>query len=395
VVTTTLDVQQARVGDLPVVAARVPWVHQSLAMLHVDGGYGSDQPDRAGLAHLTEHVCVVTTARRHGVRVYAKTDAVCTRYLLRAAPEHAGTVAAAIGSLLTADGHDGQVHNHETSAVLTEMARLVDQPQLAIAPAAALAGFPTLDVSVPDVATSESVRALRAEDVVGFRAGSYRPDRSVLCMIGPDEPAAMLDLVARHLPEPAGEALPEPAPGQRTPLAQPFGSTCALVLATPTPPARRERDLAARHLAADLLTGTPGILAELAGAYGTRSTAFSTLVGRDQALLVVGWPPGPRVAELAAALGGVIADPARAGADRLLGAVRARVGTTIAYEQRSGEGMATMLLRHATGTGVWPDPTVFDVVPDAAVTAAAARMLRAARLWRVSDDALVEEGSPR
>jgi hypothetical protein len=389
--TSTLEVRQARVRGLPVVAAQVPWMHQSVAMLHVNGGYGADPSQRAGLAHLTEHVCVVTTARRHAIRVFAKTDAVCTRYLLRAAPEHAAAVAGAVGSLFTADRHDAQVHDNETSAVLTEMARLIDQPQLAVAPAAAVAGFPDLDVSVPDVATAGSVRALRAEDVVRFRAATYRPDRSVLCVLGPQDPEEMLDLLATQVPEPDALVGTEPPAAGRIPLVQPLGSACALVLALPTPMVSVEEDLASRHLAADLVTGSPGILSELAARYGTRSTAFTTMVGRDRALLVVGWPPGQHVEPLAAALEQAIGEPPLAGVDRPVAATRRRVGTTIAYEQQSGEGLATMLLRHATGTGAWPDPALFDSVPDGRLTGMAGDMLRSARLWRVAGGVLVGE----
>jgi hypothetical protein len=50
-----------------------------------------------------------------------------------------------------------------------------------------------------------------------------------------------------------------------------------------------------------------------------------------------------------------------------------------------------MLLRHATGTGAWPDPALFDAVPDGRLTGMAGDMLRSARLWRVAGGALVGE----
>ena len=395
----TLDVLRAEVNGLPVVATRTPWAHATVGMLHVHNGYATDPLGLEGVAHLTEHVCVASIARSHDVRIFAKTDSTSTRYLLRVAPDHLPNLAGAVSAMFAPVAHDQRLHDNETNAVIIEMARLADQPQLSVSPAVATSGYPGLDVSLPDTATTESVRALTPADVLAFRRATYHPNRAVLCLVGPNDPRELLDLLAaemdvREAPVgPAGSAsglAPGDLPTRDWP-ARDLGGSCALVLGALTAPARSSADLAARHIASELFAGTPGMLDDLAGRLGARSSAFSILVGREHNLLVVGWPPGPAVDDLAAEVAAAIADPDahRPDADTVAG-VRARVVSRVAFDLQSSEGLAQMLLRHATGTGPWPATDTFETLPDTAVADAAVHLLRSARLWRIADGALAE-----
>lgn len=390
---TRLDVLEAEVGNLRVVATRAPWAHSTVGILDVATGYSTDPPGKDGVAHLSEHVCVASLSRAHGVRIFAKTDSMSTRYLIRAGEDGEADVADVVGSMFAPEAHDTQVHENETNAVLIEMARLTDQPQLSVSPAVAAAGFPGLDVTLPDIATDDSVRALTPADVLAFRQALYRPERAVLSLVGPRDPAELLDVLAHRATSTMSASSTEHDPGLPTRAwpARHLGSSCALALGTVTAPARSSEELAARHIAEELFAGAGGLLDRLGARHGARSSAFSILTGREQNLLVTGWPPGQAVAGLVDLLRRAIDDPAgfRPSAEDIAVA-RSRVISTVAFEQRSAEGLAQQLLKHATGTGPWPGIAVFESVPDEAIAATVGELLGAARLWRIVDGALDE-----
>ncbi len=387
---TELDVLSAEVGRLRVVATRAPWAHSTVGILEVATGYSTDPPGKDGVAHLTEHVCVASLSRRHGVRIFARTDSVSTRYLVRAGEDGETAVADVVAAMFAPEAHDAQVHENETNAVLIEMARLTDQPQLSISPAVAAAGFPGLDVTLPDVATDESVRALSREDVLAFRRALYRPERAVLSLVGPRDPAELLDVLATRNAAAAAGVVAEPGLPVRDWPARHLGSSCALALGTVTAPARSSAELAARHIAEELFAGAGGLLDRLGAEHGIRSSAFSILTGREQNLLVTGWPAGSGVAGLTGTLRQAIDDPATVlPSAELVDVARSRVTANVAFEQRTAEGLAQQLLKHATGTGPWPETAVFESVPDETITTTVARLLGSARLWRIVDGTLV------
>jgi predicted Zn-dependent peptidase len=393
-VVTELDVLEAEVGHLHVVASRAPWAHSTVGILEVDTGYSTDPPGKDGVAHLTEHVCVASLSRKHGVRIFAKTDSVSTRYLIRAGEDGEANVADVVDAMFSPEAHDTQVHENETNAVLIEIARLTDQPQLSISPAVAAAGFSGLDVTLPDIATDESVRALTPADVLAFRQALYRPARAVLSLVGPRDPAELLDVLATRAATTMSSgtvARKELGLPFRTWPARHLGSSCALALGTVTALARSSAELAARHIAEELLAGAGGLLDRLGAEHRTRSSAFSILTGREQNLLVTGWPVGEAVAELIETLRRAIDDPAtvRPTAENIAVA-RSRVISTVAFEQRSAEGLAQQLLKHVTRTGPWPEIATFESVPDETIATAVGGLLGSARLWRIVDGALVE-----
>jgi predicted Zn-dependent peptidase len=393
-VVTELDVLEAEVGRLRVVVARTPWAYSTVGIMDVATGYSTDPPGKDGVAHLTEHVCVASLSRRHGVRIFAKTDSVSTRYLIRAGEDGETNVADVVSAMFAPDAHDKQVHENETNAVLIEMARLTDQPQLSISPAVAAAGFPGLDVTLPDIATDDSVRALSQDDVLAFRQALYRPERAALSLVGPRDPAELLDVLATKAASTmSADALVEVAPGlpKRAWPVRHLGSSCALALGTVTAPARSSAELAARHLAEELFAGTGGLLERLGGAHDIRSSAFSILTGCEQNLLVTGWHQGQNLDGLIETLRRAIDDPAafQPTAENIAVA-RSRVISTVAFEQRSAEGLAQQLLKHVTRTGPWPGITIFESVPDKTIAAVVGELLDAARLWRIVDGALDE-----
>ncbi|TNH30585.1 insulinase family protein [Micromonospora orduensis] len=381
------------VGGLTVVAVQVPHFRSCVGVLSVPVGYGADPAGQEGTAHLTEHICVATAASRERVQMAARTEVSATRYSARATPGSSAALIAALTSTLGARPYPAELHETERRAVLTENARVRDQPQLQIAPAVAARVAPTLDLGLRDTTTETSIGAVTPSDIVDFRQRWYRPEGSVLCLVSPNDPDKLIAEVEAELAAVPPPTDPERAPGSRAP-AEPFdvpGWSDCFIWAATTPAVTTPADLLARQLATELLTGRAGLLDEESSAVGTRSTGFATLPGRHADLLVTAWPSGPHCESLADGLRDRLPDVlSNGGGAAAVGRARARLRTRIAFEQQSPGGLASMLVRYALGQGAWPDIREIDAAADDRVVELAVRMLREASFWRIADSRLGE-----
>jgi predicted Zn-dependent peptidase len=334
------------------------------------------------------------------LRVFARTETHSTRYFARATPDRLDDLVGSIGVLLDARPHTAATHRNETSAVLTELARLDDQPQLRIASTLAAHAFADLDISMPDVATPASISGLGVADVTSFRARHYRPAGTVVAVAGPHPPEEVLDRLAGVAfdtaePQPADPQPADPDPAERPLPSRVVGAGHALVYAAPTPPVRNDDERTAGQIATELIVESSGLLARLGDPYGARSNGFSVLNGADRDLIVVAWPPHERLGELRSALRRLAEDPAGVTSTPeyvpLLATVRARLRIRLAYELQSPGGLAQVLLGYRLGQHPWPDPAGYDQVPDDLVTRAVIGTLGAARLWRVDAETLKDD----
>jgi predicted Zn-dependent peptidase len=391
--TTVLD---TTVHGMSVIAAGLPSARSCVGVLRVSAGFADDPLGQEGTAHLTEHVCAITAVRR-GVQLAARTESIATRYSARVAPDATAALVQGILSPLRAEIHPAELHEAETQAVLTENARTRDQPKLLMAPAVAARAAPTLDAAIRDTSTQDSMARISRSDIVAFRRRWYRPDRSMLCLVGPDHPAKLLaeaDRVVATL-APSCEEGEERRDGQaRRGPAQRFqaaGWPDSVIWASATPPVSTDGDLLARHIAVDLLTGSPGLLDAAGSAHGSRPTGQATLPGTRSDFLVVAWsvpgPPPSLAAELHQCLPRLLAAAEGAAA---LAQARARLRARIAFDQQSPGSLAAMLLRHALGQGPWPDADNVEAAPTDRVIELAAGMLRQASFWRVAEGQLAE-----
>ena len=378
------------VDGLKVIAAQLPYARSCVGVLSVPTGYADDPPGREGTAHLTEHICVVTAPHRDRVQMGARTEATATRYSARTTPSSAATLLAALTSPFDPKICPAALHESETRAVLTENARVRDQPQLQVASAVAALAAPTLDVAFRDTTTEHSIAAVTPDDVVAFRQRRYRPTGSVLCLVGPGDPDELLaqaHAAAAILPGGREPVHPGPARGPAEPCQSEGWKDCFL-WSTLTPPADGDDDQFARRLAVELLVGTGGLLDESGTAVGSRSTGYATLPGRHTDLHVVAWPAGAHTATLAAELTERAADRLESTGRAAVAGARARLRSRIAFDQQSPGGLAAMLVRHALGQGPWPAIADIDLVDDRRVIELADRMLHAATVWQIADGRL-------
>jgi predicted Zn-dependent peptidase len=384
-------VVETTVRGMTVVAAQLSWAPTCVGSLHVPAGFAHDPPGQAGTAHLTEHICAAVAARRGRMRIAARTDATATRYSARAGRGGAAALVRTLTSAFTTEAADPRLLEAEIQAVLTENARLRDQPQLHVAHAVASRAVPISDLAVRDATTQATLAAVAPADVGSFVHRWYRPEGAVLCVVAPDDPDAVI-----HEVDAALAAVP---PGVRQPAldptpAQPYqvsGWSDCVVWATLTPPATTDDDLLARQLAVELLTGASGLLDEAGAAVGTRSTGRATLIGSRAELLVVAWPPGPHTRHLLSALHRPIPELAGGTEAAAIAAARARLRSRIAFDQQSPGGLAALLVRYMLGRGPWP---ALDVIGDSSdgvrVVDFAARLLAAATYWQIQDGTLGE-----
>lgn len=384
------------VHGMTVIAAGLPSARSCVGMLNVSAGFADDPAGQEGTAHLTEHVCATTAVHRGGVQLAARTEPIATRYSARATPAAMAALVQGCVSPLYAEMHPAQLHKAETQAVLTENARTRDQPKLLLAHAVAARMAPALDAAIRDTSTEDSMSKISRADIVAFRRRWYRPDRATLCVVGPDHPGKLLAEADRAASTLAlgREAGGEHRDGQaRRGPAHPFqveGWPDSVIWASVTPPVSADGDLLARHIAVELLTGSPGLLGAASATCGG-PTGQAMLPGIRSDLLVIAWSAtGPLTllpAELHQRLPRMLAS---ADGTAALAHARARLQAQIAFDQQSPGGLAAMLLGYALGKGPWPDADSVWAAPAGRVLELAAEMLSQAKLWRVADGQLAE-----
>jgi hypothetical protein len=377
-----IEVVEAELHGMRLQIARVPGAHVAAGVIEVDTGHGHDPLGHEGLAHLTEHVRATTATSIHGIKVSGQTEATLTRYAASSAHDGALHLAATLAAVLHPVRHDSVLHDSERNAVLIEMARQADRPQLRIAPAAAWAALPDSVHAITDVATPATVSAVTVDAVTDFGAAAYLSHRARLCLVSRHDPAHVLDTLAEHVSAggPGGEPVLLPAAARGvTPGADP--STRAVVLVGPAAHGADQTRALAREAAVELLFGAGGALSAAAAAHGLTPIGYSLLPGLHADLGVLAWQLGDpdQVARFAADLRHL--DPSRLD----IAGVRRALRAGMRYEQASAGGLARQLMRYAAGAGPWPDPDAFVSVTDAHIVACCVQILLNIQLWVLAE----------
>lgn len=385
------DVTTTQLGALTVIITAMPWAHSCAGILDLPGGFAEDATHLAGLAHLTEHISVAEAVRRSGVPLQARTYADGTRYAARTARRGTASLIDALTSPLRPEPHGEDLHRRETHALLTEVARLRDSPQLQVAGAVGALSFPGAGAAARDLTTVDSVSSVTPTDVLRFRQDLARRPGAILSLAGRVQAEELLDLIAARLGPVAVDVVPgPPAPRQEPPARS--GEWLDGLFWTALPPrAAGDNALAARLIATELVASTGGLLDGVAAGHGRASNAYATVPERDRDVLVVGWTAGAIPAGLPAALHDlryVDADGNR----EAVAAARARVRARIAFTMQAPGGLAELLLNSALSAGPWPDLAALDEVPAEQVVAAAEAILRTAVLWQTADGQLSRYG---
>src|SRR5947209_7137810 len=209
----------------PVVAIQV-WVRV---------GSADERADEAGLAHLHEHMLFKGTARR-GPGEIARTIEACggeinawtsfdqTVYHVVLASRFFADGMDVLADAVTSAAFDPDELKREIEVVCEEIKRSQDSPARKLSRELFAASFGRHPYGKPVIGTEESVRSFTRDGILKFYRRWYKPENTVVVVVGDVRTAEALRLAEKCFAFPAGAFEPAPPrpsePHREAPLAK-------------------------------------------------------------------------------------------------------------------------------------------------------------------------------
>ena len=209
----------------PVVAIQV-WVRV---------GSADERADEAGLAHLHEHMLFKGTARR-GPGEIARTIEACggeinawtsfdqTVYHVVLASQFFAEGMDVLADAVTSAAFDPGELQREIEVVCEEIKRSMDSPTRKLSRELFASAFSRHPYGKPVIGTEESVRGFRREGILRFYRRWYKPENTVVIVVGDVREAEAVRLAQKLFAWPPGPFEPAPArpaePRREVPLAR-------------------------------------------------------------------------------------------------------------------------------------------------------------------------------
>jgi len=205
-------------NGLRVVVVPLPHLHTSAAQLTVRAGSRYEDAATAGISHFVEHMLYRGSAaypttfalnraiERQGGGLYAETSRELTSYLLDSPPESLPALLEVLADAVIRPGWYEM--DTERRIVLEELLEDLDEDGQLICTEDLARGLAWGDhpLGLPIAGTQASVSAYTPEQVAAHHARHYTGANSVLCVAGPFEPAAVVEVAARCFADlPGGE----------------------------------------------------------------------------------------------------------------------------------------------------------------------------------------------
>ena len=177
--------------------------------LVVPAGTDADPPGKYGTASLTSAMLTEGAGARSAVEIADALDAMLANLsaydrrrfdiaaALRAGPARSRGTGADGRRGPAADVSDGELETLRQQRLGT-LRNARENPDAVAALAFARSSYGTHRSSAPLIGTSDSLRALAAEDLRAFHAAAYRPDTSTLIVIGDFTPEQVLPQLETH-----------------------------------------------------------------------------------------------------------------------------------------------------------------------------------------------------
>jgi predicted Zn-dependent peptidase len=205
---TTLD------SGVRVVTERVPGVRSVALGFLIDTGSAIERPEQAGISHLLEHMLFRGTERfgsqqidelfdEMGAEINAGTDKDSTTLYTRVLDDHLERAFDVMTDMVWRPRF-GELEA-EREVVLEEIAMYEDDPQDRVFEEIGRAVFGAHPLGRPVIGTAATVAAIDREQLAAFHAERYRPGSIVVAAAGSIEHDALVELVSRAQPAPAGE----------------------------------------------------------------------------------------------------------------------------------------------------------------------------------------------
>lgn len=204
----------------------MPNLRTSAVGVFLGAGARHESDARNGLAHFLEHMAfksangsnareIAEAVEARGGVMNASTGYELTNYFVRCLTPDAPEMLDVALALAFAPDHPQEEIEREKGVVRQEIGEAADQPDDLVFELAQVASYPGHPLGRPILGTEQTLETIRRDDLVGFGATNYSPQRTVVSVGGAFDRDAVLDVVNRWLASRKGD----PAPASIAPVA--------------------------------------------------------------------------------------------------------------------------------------------------------------------------------
>lgn len=200
----------------------MPNLRTSAVGVFLAAGARHESDERNGLAHFLEHMAfksaggrnareIAETVEARGAVMNAATGYELTNYFIRCLAPDAPAMLDVALSLAFGPDHPLDEIEREKGVVRQEIGEAADQPDDLVFELAQQASYANHPLGRPILGTEKTLDTIRRDDLVGFAARNYSPQRTVVSVAGEFDRDAVLDIVSGRLGARAGDASPASA----------------------------------------------------------------------------------------------------------------------------------------------------------------------------------------
>ena len=198
---TTLD------NGLRVATVAMPSVQTASVGVWIDAGARHEQPEVNGVAHMLEHMAFKGTKRRSarviaeeienvGGHLNAYTSRENTAYYARVLAEDLPLATDILADILQHSTFEPEELERERGVILQEIGQTLDTPDDLVFDLFQETAFPDQSLGRSILGPSEIVGAMTREQLTGYMAEHYAPERMILAAAGKVEHDRLVDLGA-------------------------------------------------------------------------------------------------------------------------------------------------------------------------------------------------------
>jgi predicted Zn-dependent peptidase len=204
----------------------MPNLRTSAVGVFLGAGARHELDARNGLAHFLEHMAfksanginareIAEAVEARGGVMNASTGYELTNYFVRCLAPDAPEMLDVALALAFAPDHPQDEIEREKGVVRQEIGEAADQPDDLVFELAQVASYPGHPLGRPILGTEQTLETITRDDLVGFGANNYSPQRTVVSVAGAFDRQAVLSVVDRWLASRKGD----PAPMSAAPVA--------------------------------------------------------------------------------------------------------------------------------------------------------------------------------
>jgi len=199
----------------------MPGLKSVAIALYVRAGSRNERPEQNGIAHFLEHMAFKGTATRTaseiamtienvGGTLNAYTSRDRTAYTVRLLSEDTDLAIGLLADIVLNSTFATEEIERERKVILNEIHQYRDYPEEVVMEELQRMLYPDQSFGRPIIGTTDHVSAFGREDLKGFVAEHYQPDRMILVAAGDVDHARLEGLARRHFGNLARGTAPAP-----------------------------------------------------------------------------------------------------------------------------------------------------------------------------------------